>query len=118
MEIRVLDAIVELLQFLQAIKGTCGWPWRFGEISKSPKPGRLLVAATPAVVVDRYRRQHDRHCRRCRCSARESDWTQIRTHDIKILRDEKNARTGRKFRRTHCDHRSTRTIEICERGSI
>jgi hypothetical protein len=55
MEIRVFNAIIELPQFLQALQNSRDRPRRFGDIRKLLKPGRFSVAATAAVVVDRYR---------------------------------------------------------------
>jgi hypothetical protein len=48
MEKWFFNAVIERLQFLQAIQSTCGRPWRVGKLSKSPQPSWLLVATTAA----------------------------------------------------------------------
>ena len=60
-----------------------------------PDPGRILVAAGAAVVVERHRRKHDRHGRRRGRCARQADLVQIRAQQIEVVLIERKAETGR-----------------------
>ena len=118
MEERVFGGIVELPQFLEPLQDAAGRPRRGGGFGEAPQPVRFLVPARAAIVVDRQRREHDRHRRRGRGGAGELERFEIRAHHVEILLREDHPRTGRQLRRPHGDRRHPLVIQVRERRAM
>src|SRR5689334_25303554 len=62
-KVSILNRIVQLLQFAQAVQHASRRAWWLRRLAELAKPRGLLIAAGATVIVDGDRRQNHRHCR-------------------------------------------------------
>ena len=118
MKIGALLAIFVVPKLLQVLNRAGGRARHVGRSLEAREERRLLVTAGAGVVVDRHRRQHDRHARRRCRRARQPDGAQVRAQDVEHLLREVEPCAGAQVGRRRDDHRPRAALQIGERCAI
>ena len=95
MEVRSMDAVTESLHFLELPYRTCRGPRRVRGFDEELYPTGHGIVASAAIVVERDRREHDGHGRRCRGGTRQRHRIETRAENVERVLVEGKTGSGR-----------------------